>query len=146
MSVSIEELTPGTVAITRNGKIAIVTGYKPQNTKYPVIYKTGTGVTTYKGNAGDFRAIIGVAEVDDFLAECKERPSERPAGWDNDLLVPEPLKGLKVGDTITIRSRKGTEQAEYRGYNPKAPKNCVNIRIGGKDYKGPLGIVVGKVA
>lgn len=144
MSVPIEELTPGTVAITLNGKIAVVTGHRPQNTKYPVLYKTGTGVTTYKGNGGDFRAVIGVADVDDFLAECEERPKERPSGFDNDLLVPEPLKGLKVGDTIEIRGRRGVERAEYRGYNPRAPKNCVNLRMRGKDYKGPLSIVVGK--
>lgn len=136
-------MTSGTVAITISGKIAIVTGYNAASKKYPVIYKTGTGVTTYKGCAEDFKAVIGVAEVDVFMEQCRERPSERPAGIDMDWAVPEELKGLKVGDIIAIKGKKSS--AEYRGYNPKAPKRCVNIRIDGKDYKGPLSMVIGKV-
>jgi hypothetical protein len=137
------ELTPGTIALCRDGRIAIVTELKPRNTKYPVIYKFKTGTNGYKGNENDFTAILGQGDLGAFNGKDEQKPRVS-TGYDHDALVPDVLKGIKIGDTITIRSRRGTQQAEYLGYNPSRPKNCVSLRMNGKEYKGPLGIVVGK--
>ena len=143
--VHIDDLTPGTIALTIGGKIAIVTQLKPQNTKYPVIYKHKIGANGYKGNEHSFIAILGKVDIDTFRDNDNTEPRPR-TGYDHDFMVPDQLKGIKIGDTITIRSRRGTQEAVYQGYNPKAPKNCVNITIDGKDFKGPLAIVVGKAS
>jgi hypothetical protein len=147
MKVELKNLTPGTVAVTLNGQLAIVTGYKPTNVKYPILYKLKLGTRGYKGNENDFRAILGVVDLSAFEALNgagfrAPAPTGAPA-WCPD--VPAQLKGVKVGDMITIRTRRGTEQAEYLGYKPNRPKNCVSLRMNDREYKGPLSIVVGPV-
>jgi len=143
MTVELKDLVPGAVVLSNDGKIAIVTDFKSSNTKYPVIYKFKTGTRGFKGDASDFRAILGKVDLTTFL-DGDNATKKATTGYDNDALVPAPLKGIKIGDMITIRSRRGTEEVEYLGYNPRRPKNCVSIRMNGKEYKGPLNIVVGK--
>jgi len=139
------KLEIGTVVLTANGQVAIVTGYKARNKKYPIIYKTKVGATSYKGNDHDFLAILGkVDDVSPLTKASEEARKEVVTGTDNDILVPKELKGIKIGDTILIRNRGKEQKATYMGYNRRRPKNCVSIKITGRDYKGPLSLVIGK--
>lgn len=138
MTIQRHELTPGTIAITKNGKIVLITDVKSQNVKYPIIYTSKIDARGYKGNENDFQTILGQVSLSNFT----DNKPDKVVGYDEDFIVPAELKGIKIGDTIMIRSRKGTEAVEYLGYNPRCPKNCVSIRMKGKDYKGPLSIVV----
>ena len=140
--MDLSELTPGVVAVTRRGDIAIVVEHKPANVKYPVLYCINAKGKRYKGATHEFTQVIGQVNVAEFLAACKTDPGHSHAGTDLDFLVPPQLKGVKVGDTIRIQGRKGAENVEYRGYNPKCPKNCVSVRTRGKDYKGPLSMLL----
>jgi len=143
--VELKDLTPGTIALGRNGKIAIVTELKPRNTKYPIIYSFSTGAKGYKGNENDFVAILGVGDLDVWNSN-KPKVSTVPKarGTDIDCLVPESLKDFKIGDKMTIRSRRGVEVVTYEGYNERCRKNPVAFTdIMGKPMKGPIGIVIG---
>ena len=139
-----QDLTPGTIAVTLDGKLAIIIGYKPSNTKYPILYKFKVGNTTYKGSANDVRVILGKGD----LGECENASAAGPqpapsTGFHCDASVPEVLKGLKVGDTITIRTRKGVEAVTYDGYNSRRPKYPVSFTNSkGQRRKGSLTIVV----
>ena len=139
-----QDLTPGTIAVTLDGKLAIVIGYKPSNTKHPVLYKFKVGNTTYKGSANDFRVILGKVDLGEFENASAAGPQPAPStGFHNDAMVPDVLKGLKVGDTITIRTRKGVEAVTYDGYNSRRPKYPVSFTNSqGQRRKGSLTIVV----
>jgi hypothetical protein len=141
MSVSLSDLKPGKVAISVTGKIAVIVDYKATNKKYPIIYKVGISSTTYKGNADDFKAIIGDADLDKFKEQLTE---DSPNRYDDDEVVPNELKGIKIGDSIRVRNGAKTIIAEYLGYNPNRPKNCVSIRVNSREMKGPLSCVIGK--
>ena len=139
-----EELEVGTIAISRDGRIAIVTEIKPNNTKYPIIYSFKTEARGYKGNEDDFTAILGIGDVD-VWNEHKPAPKPRVQGTDKDWAVPPELKGIKIGDEIKIRTRRGTETAIYQGYNSRRPKFPVSFTNSkGRDMKGTLSIIVGK--
>jgi len=140
--MELSELTPGVVAVTRRGDIAIILEHKPSRPKYPVSYCINAKGKRYKGAPHEFTKIVGQVNVTEFLAACKTDPGHSHDGTDLDFLVPPQLKGVKIGDTIKIRGRSGEESVEYRGYNRNCPKNCLSIRKGGKDYKGPLSILV----
>lgn len=136
------DLVPGTIAIARDGRIAIITELKPSNTKYPVIYSFKTDARGYKGNESDFTAILGIAELDVWN---QNKPAPKPKGTDVDFLVPEALKGIKIGDKITIRSRRGTETVTYDGYNSNRPKYPVSFTDEkGRSMKGGVSLVIGK--
>lgn len=138
--LSIQELVVGTVAITDKGKIAVIMEHRTANTKYPIIYKTSTNSQTYKACLENFACVVGEVDVEDFKEACNATlvPNKKSS-------IPEELRDFDIGDMIEILGASGKKQvAEYRGYNSRRPKNCVSIRMNGKDYKGPLSIVVGK--
>jgi len=139
-----DELKPGDIAITISGKLALITGYKPANHKYPIIYTTNASHTRYKGNGSDFQAKIGTASLEQFNAVSLAPPpsSRKCEGIDIDCLVPDILKGVKIGDTIRIHGRRGPQDAIYQGYKSSRPKNPVCLSINGKPYKAPLSIVI----
>jgi len=140
--MELSELTPGVVAVTRRGDIAIILEHKPSRPKYPVSYCINAKGKRYKGAPHEFTKIVGQVNVTEFLATCKNPPGVVNNDAVAYFLVPPQLKGVKIGDTIKIRGRSGEESVEYRGYNRNCPKNCLSIRKGGKDYKGPLSILV----
>ena len=140
-----KELTPGTIAVTRNGKLAVVTKINLNRPKYPVTYKTGVGHTSYKGSPSEFLVAIGTVDLAKFESAMAVK-AEATMETLPDYLFPDSLKGLKVGDPIKIRCRGEMVDAEFSGYNPKAPKNSVLFRMGGRDYKCNPNIVVSAMA
>jgi len=144
--VDIKELTPGTVALGRDGRIAIVTEIRPSNTMYPIIYTYKVDANGYKGNGNDFTAILGKVDLSKFTAN-KPEPKPVVTGWDDHWLVPAQLKGIKIGDKIKIRSGRGLEVVTYQGYNPNRPKYPVSFTDSkGRSMKGSLNIVVGAIS
>jgi hypothetical protein len=143
MNLTLNDLTPGTVAITVRGDIAVVTEQKPRNSKNSVIYKIKTTGSTYKGAPDFFTAVVGSVNLPDFLSACEPKTS-RSNNTDADWAVPEALRGLKIGDKIIIRNGLKTEEAEYLGFNPRRPKNGLSIGINGKQFKGSVGLFIRK--
>lgn len=139
--VELKDLVPGTIVIANDGRIAIVTEIDTGNIRYPVIYSFKTCARGYKGSQNDFQAILGVVDIDAWNAR-KRKPF---VGTDSDAMVPDVLKGVRIGDRIMVVGRRGTEEATYLGYNPNRPKNCLSFEIGGKKYKGTLSLFAGKV-
>jgi hypothetical protein len=140
ISISEKELVVGTVVITTKGEIAVITEHKTANLKYPYIYKKNVKGSSYKGSIDGFKCVVGEVDVVDFAEACDTHLTPQ-----NKNQLPEELRDFNIGDDIIILGSNGVEQVvEYRGYNPRRPKNCVSIRINGKEYKGPLSIVVGK--
>jgi len=140
MNVTIDQLTVGSVVITRNGAIGIVTDFRPQNTKYPVLYKTKAGTTTYKGSPNDFTAVIGNADAT-RLIEVAQKKAEAVNVMASSY-GPDAIKGLSVGDTITIRANGKLSCVIYEGYNPRRPKNPLSFTMNGRQYKGSLNLIV----
>ncbi len=143
MSLTPNELKPGTVAVA-HGKVAFITDYHPSKSKYPIIYKTNVGAKSiYKGSPSEFTAVIGTFDIDKFSEASGAVPKAKAADASNypDALLPEVLKGLKVGDPIKIRERGVFKTVTYLGYKPRRPKNSVDISINGKEYRAPLSIV-----
>ena len=59
--------------------------------------------------------------------------------------LPSALKNVKVGDFIKMRHGRTVETVEYIGYNPRAPRRPVRIRMSGKEYRCPLSLIVGGI-
>ncbi len=144
--VELKDLTPGTIVLGLNGKIAIVTEIKPNNTKYPVIYSYSTDANGYKGNERDFKAILGIGDLD-VWNNSKPAPKPRVTGWDEDFLVPQPLKGIKIGDAIEIGVGTRKEVVTYKGYNSRRKKYPVSYTDSkGREMKCTLSYVLGKAS
>jgi hypothetical protein len=146
MSLTLKDLEPGTLAVDGNGKLAVVLEHKLNYPKNPIIYTAKPGGTVYKGPPSFFKAVVGVVDLDAF--ESAAGPSVPKAkGVDHDFMVPDALKGIKIGDKIEIRARRGTEVVTYEGYNSRRPKYPVSFTDAkGRSMKGGLSLVIGKVA
>jgi len=149
MTVELKDLTPGTIAVCLNGALAIITGPNPGSVKYPILYTMKAGTRGYKGSTMDFKAVIGVADLDAFNeADKARRPPERVVDERDcpDFLKPEALKEVKKGDTILVRHGRGTREVEYMGYKPNRPKYPLQYRIAtGGQYKGKAEAFIRKV-
>jgi hypothetical protein len=147
MTVELKDLTPGTIAVCLNGALAIITGPNPGSIKYPILYKLKAGTRGYKGSTMDFKAIIGVADLDAFnKTDEMRKPLPRVERECPDFLKPEALKDVKKGDTILIKHGRGTKQVEYMGYRPNRPKYPLQYKIQtGTEYKGRVESFIRKV-
>ncbi len=128
----------GDIVLTTNGKFAVIIGYEPRNFKYPYLYKFGAVPTTYKGSASNFKARLGACDMTAFNAACVTVPPTTKVGTDIDILVPAPLRGVKVGDTITVMHNGRPTPAIYRGYFRQRPNYPLGFTINGRDYKAPM--------
>jgi hypothetical protein len=145
--LTLNELTPGKLAIDGQGKLAVILEHKLNYPKNPVIYTAKAGGTKYKAPASWFKAIVGEVDLVAFNGAAGDVPARRNNTTDSDLFVPEQLKGIKIGDKIKIRGRRGTEIVTYDGYNHRRPKYPVSFTTAkGRSMKGGLSIVVGKAA
>jgi len=144
--LTLNDLTPGTLVALSDGKLAVITGYRTNNPVNPVVFKMAAGQKSYKGSVSQFKAVIGTVELSKFNEACGVSPViPRMSGFDNDSLVPDSLKGIRIGDKVIIRSRKGSEVVTYGGYNPRRPKFPVSFAdASGRQMKGTVGLVVGK--
>jgi hypothetical protein len=141
--LTLNELHPGAVAIDSRGRIAIILEHKLNNPKNPIIYTNSAGGTVYKGPTSLFKAVVGLADLEDFENAGGGRENIQ-RGTDSDWAVPQVLKGIKIGDKIKIRGRRGLEIVTYQGYNTRRPKYPVSFqRDSGASYKAPVSIVVG---
>lgn len=140
--MDMKDIAPGMLLVDGRGKLCVVTAIDMHRPKNPVVYKHGSGRTTYIGPPEFFRASVGTVDLGKF--ETAMTVGTAPARDDSFQLfgLPDELKGLKVGDMIKIRNRGRIEEAEFVGYNPNRPKNPVSIRIGGREYKAPAHIVI----
>ena len=143
--LTLQDLIPGKLAVDGSGKLAVIIEHKLNNPKNPIIYTAKPGGTRYKAGPDWFKAIVGEVDLDDFDTAAEETPATRKT-TDVDFLVPDSLRGIKIGDDIKIRGRSGIEIVTYQGYNRRRPKYPVSFKRGDSQYKGPLSIVIGKVA
>ena len=146
MGMTLNELVPGTVAITINDDIAVITGHNLSRPKYPISYKVKASPKGYKGRPEDFRVIIGKVDVQAFLGACEASAVVPAMDWSP--YMPEPLKSMNigVGDVISVRHGHGVVQAVFKGWNPGRPKYPITYDYNGKSWKGVVAAVVGKVA
>ena len=149
--LTLEDLIPGTMAARLDGKLAIVLEQKPGNPSNPVIFQmAGKALgARYKGPVADFTAVVGLVDMDALREAATTMPGGPPrsghAGVDDDFLVPDSLKGIKVGDQIRIRGRRGDEVVTYEGYNHRRPRYPVSFTtVSGRQMKGGVSIVLGK--
>ena len=147
MTVELKDLTPGTIAVCLNGALAIITGPNPRSTQYPILYKLKAGTNGYKGGVRDFKAIIGVGDLDAFNAtDGYMKPAERAERECPDFLKPEALKGVKKGDIIEMRHGGSVREVIFEAYKPNRPKYPITYRIAtGGLYKGQEKAFIKKV-
>jgi len=137
------------VAIDERGAICVVTEIRANAPAWPVIFAVKASGAAYKGRPETFKAVVGSVDLAAFKAASGAAGGareKRSAGTDVDFLVPTVLKGVKVGDTVRLKHRYEVVEATYLGYNRNRPKYPVTYELNGKRWKGPLEIVVGKVA
>lgn len=145
--MTLAELAPGKLAITFDGKLAVIVGNKPSNPKNSVLFKMRQGHTIYKGSPSGFKAVIGDVDLEAFDKVSGEAPDRHASETDNDFFLPKALKGVKKGDKIRIRSRRGEEVVTFNGYNLNRPKYPVSFTDSrGRLMKGGNSLVIGKVA
>jgi len=152
-NLTLSDLEPGTLATIFGGRLAIVVDHKPSNPKNPVIYQMAGKVsgTLYKGPVSDFRAVVGLVDLD-ALKEAQGASGAPPkrdnhVGTDEPCLVPDKLKGIKIGDSIRIIGRRGPEVVTYDGYNMRRPKYPVSFTMAsGRKMKGGVSLVIGKAS
>ena len=146
MSVKLEELKPGVVAIDSRGSICVITEIRPESPVWPVIFVVKASGSAYKGRPDMFKAVVGQVDLNAFNGILEAAKENKVQGWDNDPLMPESLSGIKIGDTINVRHGASVVQAIYKGYNHNRPKYPVCYEINGRSWKGPVTTVVGKAA
>lgn len=130
----LKDFEEGTVAVTANNDIVVVTGIKPSNPSNPILYTNGK--TKYKGGPDFFKSIIGIAETEK-LNEIEKPRVHAPQ------FAPEEIRDLKVGERIVIRNRRNLEVVVYDGFNPRRPKNALSVTLlNGRECKGPTGLFV----
>jgi len=145
MSVELKELVPGAIAVDFKGGLAIITGLNPRSAKYPVLYKLRTGTRGYKGKPEDFKAVLGKVDLAKYEeVDGAKAPAAAKADVP-DVLKPEALKGVKVGDTIEVRHGATVRKVTYEGYKPNRPKYPLTYSLptGGR-YKAAIGALVEK--
>jgi hypothetical protein len=147
MTVELKDLTPGTIAVCLNGAMAIITGPNPRSAKYPILYKLKAGTRGYKGSPMDFKAVIGVADLDAFNeADSMSKPLEREVVDCPDFMKPEAMKDVKKGDIIEVKHGRGTREVVYMGFKPNRPKYPIQYKIHtGTQYKGQASAFIRKV-
>jgi len=132
--VELNELQVGTVAITVNDDIVVVTAIKPTNPSNPILYTNGK--TEYKSGPGFFKTVIGTAEPEKI-----EKASKHHAP----MFAPEQIRFLEIGDHIVIHNRRHQEVVVYEGFNPRRPKNALNFKtLKGTNYRGPVTLFIRK--
>jgi hypothetical protein len=148
MSVQLEDLKPGVVAIDDRGSICVVTEIHPERPAWPVVFVVKASGSAYKGRADTFKAVVGSVDLNAFTGILKEAVEKKVQvqGLDWDPFVPESLKGIKIDDVINVTHGSRVVEAVYKGYNSNRPKYPISYTINGKKWKGSLSAVVGKVA
>ena len=147
MDITLDNIRPGTIIVTA-GKLAIVEEVKPSRRKNPIAYKNNVDHRGYICGIGEVQAILGDVDLVAWKAGvAPPAPKRERFPTEDRWAMPDNLKemGLKVGDIVEIRSRRGTENAIYKGYHSNRPKNPVELEIGGKNYKAPANLIVQKV-
>lgn len=152
--MTLSELTPGSLALMKDGRLAIIQRQEPRFPSNPVIFSTAgkAAGTAYKGSPDLFEAVVGLVDLavlqTAFAVLANKNPlAKEPSGTDIDILVPEKLKGIKIGDQIRIMGGRGLEVVTYNGYNRGRPRFPVSFTTAvGRRMKGAVEMVVGKVA
>ena len=147
--MDMKDIAPGMLLVDNRGKLCVVTTIDMHRPKNPIVYKHGSGRTTYIGPPEFFRASVGTVDLGKFETAMTvgTRP-ELPANDDASYglyELPPALKNVKVGDFIKMRHGRTVETVEYIGYNPRAPRRPIRIRMGGKEYRCPLSLIVGDI-
>ena len=140
--MDMKDIAVGMLLVDNRGKLCIVMEIDMHRPKNPILYKTGANSAAYIGPASFFRANVGTVDLTK-LAAARAVDEALPVRDDlSPFGLPNVLKGLKVGDMIKMRHGRKTETVEFIGYNHRAPKHPVNIRMNGKEYRCPLGLVI----
>ena len=135
----LEKIEPGMLLLSRNGKLCVVTEVRREATRYPVVYQLSPGKTTYIGAADFFTYRLGRVNLARFETAAN---AELARAGNVPVFVSKALVGKKIGDMIKVRYRGSVLEVEYRGYNGRARKNPVQIRMGGRNYRCPLSMLV----
>lgn len=152
--MTLNELEVGSLALMKDGRLAIVRRQEPRFPSNPVIYSLAgkAAGTMYKGPVEQFEAVVGLVDLaalqkaNAVLANVNPLAKE-PSGTDIDFFVPEKLKGIKIGDRIQVLGRRGPEVVTYNGYNRHRPRFPVSFTTdSGRRMKCPIETVVCKVA
>jgi hypothetical protein len=79
------------------------------------------------------------------IQEAKKGTDFIPS-WDE--TIPQRIKdmNLKIGDTIRIRHGAKEILIAFDGFNWNRPKYPLTYNINGKGWKGPLSVILAKVA
>jgi hypothetical protein len=148
--MNLSELEPGSLAVLNDGSLAIVLEHRMSYPKNPVIFSKANkvGGARYKAPASDFRAVIGLVDLDEYNRQMMNVPGAASSnGTDDPRLVPSVLKGVKIGDMIMLRRRGGPEKVKYMGYKPSRPKYPVSFEtMSGRCMKCAVSMVIGKAS
>ena len=147
--IELNEVKPGSV-ILAHGKVAIVVEVSNSRPKNPIAYKNNTEHRGYICGLQDVQAVLAYeGSLEAFKNVAGEAPKlpSRNDGTDLDFLVPDQLKGVKIGDEIMFRhGRGGSKKVVYKGYKSSRPKYPISYEYNGKPWKGTLSGFVSKVA
>ena len=149
--LSVSDLEAGSVAVTADGKLAVIVGIAPNRPKNCIKLKMTADGKTYVASPDYFRAVVGSVDLDKFEAAAKPRERLELASRQSlfgSSLIPENLRAmdLKPGDSIRVRHGRKVVVATFGGYNFNRPKYPVSYTINGKPWKGTYQGVVSKVA
>lgn len=149
-TMTLNELKPGAVAITNDGKIVVITGHDLNRPRRPIRLKVKAGGTEYISPLDGFKAVVGQVDLDAFNKAAAPLfpsvpPVERGSPFPPFGVKPnEDLKDLKVGDLIRVRHGSRVVTATFGGYSWSRPKYPISYTINGKRWKGPMDVIVGK--
>lgn len=143
--MTMDKFSVGSVVVDLNGSIGVVMEIRPASAT-PIIYAVKASGSLYRARLDMFKAVVGSVDVGALKAIMEEARAAKVRGFDDDFMVPEPLKGIKIGDKIKVRQGFGVKEVIYKGYNPNRPKMPVSYDDEGKSYKSTVSCVMGKVA
>ena len=145
MSIKLEDIEIGSIVLI-NGKLAIVDEISSKRPANPIAYKNNTDHRGYVCSLSQITAIMGVVNIDVFetYRDAVKVPKEKV---DDAWAMPAALRemGVKAGDQVKILTRGKTHTVTYTGYNANRPKNPISFEMNGRQYKGPVSLIVRKV-
>lgn len=147
MNLTQNELKPGAVAITSDGKIAVITGFSPNRPKNPILLSFKPGGTTYVSSMDRFTAVVGQVDLEAYKkAGVSQVPLWNPLSSVESFGLPPNIKAmdLKPGDLIRYRHGGKTVTVSFKGFNWNRPKYPVSYELRGKSWKGQVVNILGK--
>lgn len=147
MNLTQNELKPGAVAITSDGKIAVITGFSPNRPKNPINLSFKPGGTTYVSSPDCFTAVVGQVDLEAYnKAGVSPVPLWNPLSSVESFGLPDNIKtmDLKPGDLIRYRHGGKVVTVTFKGFNWNRPKYPVSYTINGRPWKGQVKAILGK--